>query len=102
MQARVLLEVSGGLAFFPGRASQPLSIICSDSRDIAQLRSFADEAEFCSRPEYGETDRPDARRYVLRIELDDRRRALAFADPVDVDLAPLLRFIRALAAEKRG
>lgn len=102
MQARVLLEVSGGLAFFPGRASQPLSINCSAPRDIAQLRSFAEEAEFFSRPEGGGTDSPDARSYVLRIELDDRKRALAFTDPVDVELAPLLRFIRALAAKKRG
>lgn len=96
--ARVTLEVSGGLAHFPGRSPQALSVLCTDARDVDQLEAFAEGARFFSRVNSDATSGPDARTYLLKIELGERSRVLIFADPVsDRELARLLRFVRALA-----
>lgn len=101
--AKVTLDVSGGLTNFPGRPSQMLSVSCTDLRDVDQLTAFAESAQFFSRCDDGESCGPDARSYLLRIELGERSRALTFSDPInDKELARLLRFVRALATESRS
>ena len=97
------LEVSGGLANFPSLVPKTVSVTCTDPRDVDQLAEFADAARFFFRPDQGGKCGHDARTYLLRIELGERSRALTVADPInDQELARLIRFVRALAAERGG
>ena len=101
--ARMTLEVRGGLTHFPGLVSKTVSVTCTDPRDVDQLAEFADAALFFSRPDQGDKSGPDARTYLLRIELGERSRALTVADPINgKEVARLIRFVRALAAEREG
>ncbi len=95
------LEVRGGLANSPGLVPKTVSVTCTDPQDVDQLAEFVDAAQFFSRPDQGDKRGSDARTYLLRIELGERSRALTVADPInDKELARLIRFVRALAAER--
>lgn len=99
--ARMTLEVRRGLTHFPSLLPQKVSVTCSDPRDVDQLAKFADAARFFFRPDQDNRCVPDARTYLIRIELGERSRALTVADPInDKDLARLIRFVKALAAER--
>jgi hypothetical protein len=101
--ARITLEVRGDLAQFPGLVPTALSLTLKDSWDVDQLVQFTDSAQFFSRPDGGHSRRPDARTYLLRIELGERSRALTIADPInDKEVARLIRFVRTLAAAREG
>lgn len=101
--ARITLAVRGGVAYFPGLVPKTVSVTCTNPRDVKQLAEFADAALFFSRPDQGDKCGPDARTYLLRIELGERSRALTVADPInDKELARLIRYVKAVAAERGG
>lgn len=103
MLARITLEVRGGLTHFPGHVPKPVSVTCTDSRDVDQLARFVDAARFFSRPDQGSDINPDAKTYLLRIAIGERSRALTFSDPInDKELVILLRFVRAVAGASKS
>ena len=102
----VELKTEGGVAFFPGLARPFVLETGSLSADEAErLACLVKDCRFFDRKETAPPARPgpDAREYVLTIEVEGaRRRSLRLRDPVAPDVAALLDFVREKQRESRA
>jgi hypothetical protein len=99
---RVHFQVSGGVAFFPGRAvPRTIDVDTLGAAEQQSLRQLIDQAQFFSLPSHIAAARgaADFQTYHITIEDGGRRHSVAVSDPVP--LAPLQKLVEAVRSLAR-
>ena len=102
---RIRLQVSGGIAYFPGLAAP--SVVDADTLPAEErqgLERLVEASGFFARPQRTPTGRgaADCQTYRLTIEDGRRRHSVEVSDPVaDPPMQQLIEQVRRLAAGAR-